>query len=55
MQEFLTVTEVADYLGLHPDTVYRTWKRWGLKAYRVGKAIKFRQRDIDNWLEGHEA
>jgi predicted DNA-binding transcriptional regulator AlpA len=23
----------------------------GLPAYRIGKAIRFRERDIENWLE----
>ncbi len=30
------------------------WARWGLTAIRVGRAIRFRVRDIEAWLERNE-
>ena len=32
----MTVKEVADYLRIHPSTVYRQVKRGGFPAFKVG-------------------
>ncbi|MFE3453665.1 helix-turn-helix domain-containing protein [Nonomuraea sp. NPDC059194] len=47
----MSVQEVADYLGVPKSTVYSQWKPWGLKGYKVGRYLKFRQRNIEAWLE----
>jgi hypothetical protein len=31
--------------------LYKHWREWQLTAYRVGRALKFRERDIEVWLE----
>ena len=48
----LTVSEVADLLHLHPNTV-RFWSKIGvLKSYRIGKRrdYRFKQDDIQTFL-----
>lgn len=47
----MSVQEVADYLGVSKSTVYSRWKAWGLKAHKVGRHLKFRERDVESWLE----
>jgi len=34
--------ELAGLLGVDVDTVYRSWKTWGLTGYRIGQVLKFR-------------
>ncbi len=47
----LTAREVADRLGLTTETVL-VWVRQGrLPAFRLGRAIRFREADLDAWLE----
>jgi excisionase family DNA binding protein len=43
--------EVAEFLSVPERTVRENWKRWGLTAHKVGRAIRFRERDIEAWLQ----
>ncbi len=50
-QPLLTVPEVSSYIGVHPKTIYR-WKAEGRIPSRViNGIIRFRKKDIDDWLE----
>lgn len=48
--EVMTVTEVAEYLRVNPQTVYRKAKAGELPVLRIGRAIRFRRTDLDAWL-----
>ena len=50
--EVLTVSEVAEYLKINPQTVYHKAKAGKLPALRIGRAIRFRKAELDNWLRG---
>lgn len=47
----MSVEEVAAYLGVPKSTVYDRWERWGLTGIRVGRALRFRQRDVETWID----
>lgn len=49
--EVMTVSEVARYLRVNPQTVYRKAKAGQLPAVRIGRAIRFRRSELDNWLK----
>jgi excisionase family DNA binding protein len=51
----LSVVEVAEQLGVSKFTVYDSWRGWGLEAHRVGKHLRFRERDLEAWLDAHKA
>lgn len=42
--------EVAEFLSVPERTVRENWRKWGLTAHKVGRAIRFRERDIETWL-----
>lgn len=46
----MSVKEVADYLQVHPSTIYRLLKRGTIPAFRVGSDWRFRKADLDAWL-----
>lgn len=46
----LTVKELAEYLKLHPTTVYRLLKAGQVPAFRVGSDWRFNREEIDLWL-----
>lgn len=49
--KFIGCRELADLLSLPERTVRDNWRRWGLTAYTVGRAIRFRERDVEAWLQ----
>ena len=53
--KLISSEELAEDLGVNVETVYRQWKSWGLKGYRVGRQLRFRERDIESWLESKAA
>jgi excisionase family DNA binding protein len=50
----LTAAEVADYLGVPVKTIYARRQDWGLTACRVGRHLRFRQRQVEDWLTRQE-
>ena len=51
----LSAQETADHLGINVETLYRRWKEWGMRGYRIARQLKFRERDIENWIERQAA
>ncbi len=52
VSEVMTVSEVAEYLRVNPQTVYRKAKAGELPAVRIGRAIRFRRSELEAWLKG---
>ena len=52
----LSVSEVADFLGVHPSTVRRWGQKGLLKSYPIGlrNNLRFKQEDVLNLLEYQE-
>jgi excisionase family DNA binding protein len=52
----LTARQVAELIGVSPETILRWARRGELPAIRLpGGAIRFRQDDLDNWLQERTA
>lgn len=50
----MTVGEVAEYLRVHPTTVYRLLRAKQLPGFRVGSEWRFSIEVIDRWRSGEE-
>ena len=50
MRKIMTVGEVAQYLGIVPDTVYRKARRGEIPAVKMGKIWRFPREALDKWL-----
>ena len=48
----LTVTDLSDYLHVHPATIYRLLKLGELPAFRIGSDWRFNVEEIDEWRMG---
>jgi excisionase family DNA binding protein len=45
----------SDYCHRLPKkTVYGCWRQWGLRGYRVGRYLRFRERHVEEWLQTRE-
>lgn len=54
-RRLLSAAETAELLSVPLSTLYQKWRTWGLRAYRVGKALRFRESDVWLWLEDQAA
>ncbi len=45
----LTLENVAEYLRVHPSTIYRMLKRKQLPAFKIGRDWRFNVESIDRW------
>jgi excisionase family DNA binding protein len=49
--EILTIEDVAAYLRLTPQTIYRWAQEKRIPAVKLGKEWRFRRSIIDAWLD----
>ena len=49
--EILTIDEVADYLRLTPQTIYKWAQEKRIPAVKLGKEWRFRRSVIDKWFD----
>ena len=49
--DILTIQEVADYLRITQKTAYRLAANEKIPGFKVGGSWRFRQREIDAWIE----
>lgn len=47
---WLSVEEIAAYLGVKRDTIYKWQMRQKMPAHKVGRLWKFRKEEIDEWV-----
>ena len=48
---WLSVDEIAEYLGVSKDTVYTWISAKGMPAHRVGRLWKFKRDEVDSWVK----
>ncbi len=49
--EILTIEEVAAYLRLTPQTIYKWAQEKRIPAAKLGKEWRFRKSIVDRWLD----
>ena len=47
---WLSVEEIAEYLGVSKDTIYAWRAKKGWPAHRVGRFWKFKTQEVDDWV-----
>ena len=52
---WLSVDELAGYLGIKRDTVYKWITRRSMPAHKVGRLWKFKKDEIDSWVRSGAA
>ena len=49
--DIMTIREVAEYLKIAEKTAYRLAAEGELPGFKVGGSWRFRQADIDRWID----
>lgn len=52
---WLSVEEVAHYLGISKETIYRWLEKKKIPAHRIGKLWKFQLSEVDSWVKSGSA
>jgi len=47
----LTVKEIAIYIGLSVDMIYKLVREKHIPHIRIGSRVMFKKNSIDNWLD----
>lgn len=47
---WFSVDEIAAYLGIKRDTVYKWIERRDMPAHKVSRLWKFRKEEVDAWV-----
>lgn len=50
-----SVAEVAEYLGVQRDTLYKWIKRTDIPAHKVGRLWKFKLSEVEAWVKNGSA
>ena len=48
---WLSVTEIAQHLGIKQDTVYKWINRRNFPAHKAGRLWRFRRSEVDEWVK----
>jgi len=54
-ERWLSVEEIADYLGVSKDTIYAWREKKGLPGHRIGRFWKFKANEVDEWVRNGSA
>jgi excisionase family DNA binding protein len=54
MAAVLRLEDVAEFLHVHPSTIYRLLKKRQIPAFKVGSDWRFNQDSIERWVKEQE-
>ncbi len=52
---WMSVEEIAGYLGVSKDTIYGWITKRGMPAHKVGRLWKFKSDEVDSWVRAGKA
>lgn len=50
-ERWLSVEEIAEYLGVSKDSVYAWIRGRNMPAHRIGRLWKFKAQEVDEWVK----
>jgi excisionase family DNA binding protein len=55
MSTVLTLEEAAEFLKVHPSTIYRLLRKHKIPAFKIGSDWRFKRESIEKWIEKRES
>lgn len=53
-KQVMTIKDVADYLDVHPITIYKYVNEGKIPAFKIGTSWRIRKDSIQKWMEENE-
>lgn len=53
-EKWSSLEEIAEYLGVSKDTIYRWIAKKQMPATKIGRRWKFKFSEIDEWIKNDE-
>lgn len=53
--KMLSAREVAAILSVPERTIREKWRDWELPAYRIGKHLRWKEREVYAWIDRNAA
>ena len=50
-ERWVSVSQVAGHLGVTRDSIYRWIERKAFPAHRVGRLLRFKLSEVDEWVK----
>jgi len=51
MDRWMTLEEVAEYLNVSKDSIYRLAQKGEIPASKIGNLWRFKREEIDEWMK----
>ena len=55
IERHYSVQQLADLLGVHPETIRREAAKGLLRSIRIGRDLRFAESAVQEWLESKQA
>ena len=49
--KLLTIKDLAEFLQLNEQTVYRNFEKWNIPYLKLGRAIRFDINQVQTWVQ----
>jgi len=53
-KQVMTVKEIAEYMGVHPMTIYKYVQDGEIPAFKIGASWRIRRDSIKKWMDENE-
>lgn len=53
-KQVMTVKEIAEYLDVHPMTIYKYVQEGKIPAFKIGASWRIRRDSIKKWMDENE-
>jgi len=53
-ERWQSVQEIAEYLSVSTDSVYRWVEQRGLPVHRIGRLLRFKCSEVDRWVRSED-
>ncbi len=54
LSRLLSIKEVTEILGISRATIYRMIDAGEIKAYKIGKGVRFKQEEIEEYVDSKQ-